>query len=73
LLLAYVADLELEVDRLRKHGQFVLHEVRGSLKRIQTLCADGAAAGKAAPPLAEIDQTVSLHNSPGERGQSWPR
>src|SRR5229473_221016 len=32
LLLAYVADLELEVDRLRKQGQFVQHEVRESLK-----------------------------------------
>jgi signal transduction histidine kinase len=58
LLLAYVADLELEVDRLRKHGQFVQHEVRGSLKRIQALCADAAGADKAAPALGEIDQTV---------------
>ena len=58
LLLAYVADLELEVDRLRKHSQFVQHEVRGSLKRIQTLCADAVGVGKASPPLAEIDQTV---------------
>src|SRR5437762_3347141 len=58
LLLAYVADLELEVDRLRKHGQFVQHEVRGSLKRIQTLCADAVGVGKASPPLADIDQTV---------------
>ena len=32
LLLAYVADLELEVDRLRKQGQFVQHEVLGALK-----------------------------------------
>src|SRR5207247_4215370 len=58
LLLAYVADLELEVDRLRKHSQFVQHEVRGSLKRIQTLCGDAVGVGKASPPLAEIDQTV---------------
>ena len=27
LLLTYVADLELEVDRLRKQGQFLRHEV----------------------------------------------
>jgi len=58
LLLAYVADLELEVDRLRKHGQFVQHEVRSSLKRIQTLCADAVGVGKAPASLAEIDQTA---------------
>jgi len=45
-------------DRLRKHSQFVQHEVRGSLKRIQTLCADAVGVGKASPPLAEIDNTV---------------
>jgi signal transduction histidine kinase len=58
LLLAYVADLELEVDRLRKHGQFVQHEVLGGLKRIQTLCVDAADVGKAPPALAQIDQTA---------------
>jgi signal transduction histidine kinase len=52
LLLAYVADLELEVDRLRKQGQFVRHEVGGTLKRIRLLCLD--TAGDAPPPLAEI-------------------
>jgi signal transduction histidine kinase len=72
LLMAYVADLELEVDRLRKQGQFVRHEVRGALKRIRSLCHD---AGQAAdtPPLAEIDQAAhqvaevlrDLHEQPG--------
>jgi signal transduction histidine kinase len=52
-VLAYVADLELEVDRLRRQGQFVRHEVRDVLKRIQQLCA-GATAGGNAPPLADI-------------------
>lgn len=33
-LLAYVADLELEVDRLRKQGQFVQHEV-GETRRLR--------------------------------------
>jgi signal transduction histidine kinase len=40
LLLAYVTDLELEVDCLRRQGQFVQHEVRDTLKRIRLLCAD---------------------------------
>lgn len=73
LLLAYVADLELEVDRLRKQGQFVRHEVLGALKRVQQLCADAAAAGNTLPPLADINQTAKqmvvvlrdLQDSPG--------
>ena len=51
LLLGYVADLELEVDRLRKQGQFLRHEVRGTLKLIRGLC-EGPVAG--ATPLAEV-------------------
>src|SRR5262245_32855984 len=58
MLLAYVADLELEVDRLRKQGQFVRHEVRETLKRVRRLCADAAGAGNTLPPLAEIDQAA---------------
>jgi signal transduction histidine kinase len=55
LLLAYVADLELEVDRLRKQSQFVQHEVRESLRRIRLLCADEAMPSNGQPPLAEVD------------------
>jgi K+-sensing histidine kinase KdpD len=73
LLLAYVADLELEVDRLRKQSQFVRHEVLGALKRVQQLCADASAAGNTLPPLADINQTAKqlvvvlrdLQDSPG--------
>ena len=73
ILLAYVADLELEVDRLRKQTQFVHHEVRESLKRIHLLCADGQGAEKPAPALAEIGRVArqlaavvhDLHEPPG--------
>jgi len=58
LLLAYVADLELEVDRLRKQGQFIQHESRGTLKRIQVLCTDAQERGDASPALKEIDQAA---------------
>jgi signal transduction histidine kinase len=58
LLLAYLADLELEVDRLRKQGQFVQQAVRGTLKQIQRHCAEATPARGAAPALAEIDQTA---------------
>jgi signal transduction histidine kinase len=69
-LLAYVADLELEVDRLHKHGQFVRHQVRETLGQIQLHCAD---ASHSAPALAEINQAAcelsavlqDLQESPG--------
>jgi len=53
-----VADLELEVDRLRKQSQFIQHEVRDTLKRIRLLCADATKAGNAPPPLGEIGQAA---------------
>jgi signal transduction histidine kinase len=58
LLLAYVADLELEVDRLRKQGQFIRHEIRQTLKRVKVLCADPSGAGAPPAPLGEIDQAA---------------
>jgi signal transduction histidine kinase len=70
LMLAYVTDLELEVDRLRTQSRFIQHEVRATLKGIQRLCKD-AAAGTG--PLTEIDQAAKklravlrdLHETPG--------
>jgi signal transduction histidine kinase len=37
-LMAYAADLELEVDRLRRRDQFWQRESRGRIKRITQLC-----------------------------------
>jgi signal transduction histidine kinase len=55
-LLAYVADLELEVDHLRKQGQLLQQEARDALKRIRGACAAATAqAGDAAAALAQID------------------
>jgi signal transduction histidine kinase len=58
LLLAHVADLELEVDRLRKQGQFVRHQVGSTLKRVRLLCADTAEPQAGPGPLTRIDQAV---------------
>lgn len=58
LVLAYVADLELEVDRLRKQRHFVYHEVWETLGRVQWLCANAKGSGNALPPLPEIDQAL---------------
>lgn len=55
LLLTYIADLELEIDRLRKHGRFVHHQARDALRKIQSLCGAPADAGS---PLTEIEQTA---------------
>lgn len=73
LLLAYVTDLELEVDRLRKQSQFIQHEARETLKRVRRLCADAAEEGPAPGPVAEISQAAThlaavihdLQDSPG--------
>jgi signal transduction histidine kinase len=57
-LLAYVADLELEVDRLRRHNHLLHQEVRGGLSRIEQLCAGPAKEDGAGPPLPAIAQAA---------------
>ena len=55
LLLAYISDLELEVDRLRKLGQFVRQAVRDQVTSIRTSLANGH------PPVeASQDVTVAV-------------
>ncbi|MCI0333001.1 MAG: sensor histidine kinase [Planctomycetes bacterium] len=58
LLLAYVADLELEVDRLRKQGQFLRHEAREMLGRVLSICHDNTLSDNA----ASTPETVRLAN-----------
>jgi|GEM_PF-1218751 len=55
-LLVYVADLELEVDRLRKQTQFVQHRARAAVKQIHKFCQNATRAGNTLPPLPEIDR-----------------
>jgi signal transduction histidine kinase len=65
-LLAYVADLELEVDRLRKLGAFVRHEIGDGLKRILPLCADASGGPEAAAAVRELVTTLrDLQDAPG--------
>lgn len=56
-LLAYVADLELEVDRLRRQGRFVQNKAAAALARILRLC-DGAPGDDPAPARADIQATA---------------
>ena len=58
VLLAYVTDLELEVDYLRKQGQLVRQETRDALKRILRSCAGMAEPGDAAAALTQIAATA---------------
>jgi signal transduction histidine kinase len=68
-LLAYVADLELEVDRLRRQGRFVEKTAKATLARILQLCTGARAEG----PFADIEAAArhlyevvrDLHDSPG--------
>ena len=60
LLLAYIADLELEVDRLRKQGQFLQHEARETVQLLQQLCRDATAAADARRPVAELTHAAQL-------------
>jgi signal transduction histidine kinase len=55
-LLAYIADLELEVDRLRKLAQFMQHETRQTVMQIQQLCNDAAEQNGSVPALANVSQ-----------------
>ncbi len=72
-LLAYVADLELEVDRLRQHNQHVSQEVWSALKHIQQLCGAREGTTSNSPVLDEIDRAAKelaevlrdLHETPG--------
>jgi signal transduction histidine kinase len=56
-LLPYVAALELEVDRLRRHNRLMHQEARAALAQVRRLCSgsDGAAGQE---PLAGIGRAV---------------
>ena len=58
VLLAYVADLELEVDRLRTQRQFLEQAAWPALNRIQLLCAHAEGRESTINSLEEIDQTT---------------
>jgi signal transduction histidine kinase len=71
-LLAYAADLELEVDRLRRHGTFIEREATATLIRILRLCT-APGTGAPLPTLTEVGSTArallevvkDLHDLPG--------
>lgn len=58
-LMAYAADLELEVDRLRRRDQFVQQEAGKFLHRLQSACRDFSPAPFTANPLEGISEDCS--------------
>ena len=58
LLLAYVADLELEVDRLRKQSQFLRHEALEMLGLVQSVCRADEPRASTNAPLADIARST---------------
>jgi signal transduction histidine kinase len=65
-LLAYVAELELEVDRLRKQGRFVRQEVRNGLSRVERLSAGPAAPAELSAAVKDLAAVLDdLHDPPG--------
>lgn len=73
LLLPYVAELELEVDRLRTQGTFVEQAARDAIKRIRKLCGPHVAVTPGEPTAPAIKEIVDelanvlrdLHEQPG--------
>jgi signal transduction histidine kinase len=52
LLMTYAAELELEVDRLRRRDQFVQHAAHEHVRQIMRLCKETAPPGTASPTTA---------------------
>lgn len=65
-LLAYVADLELEVDRLRKQGGFIRQEIRDGLRRIKLLAGGPEGSAEVDTALENLTAVLDdLHEPPG--------
>jgi signal transduction histidine kinase len=61
LLLAYVADLELEIDRLRKQGQFVRNAVKDGIRSIRTTLGNEAFSVESATSVTDtIDELTAV-------------
>ena len=59
-VLAYVAELELEVDRLRKHSELLYHDAAGATRRIMQL-SGAADAAQSQAALTEIERISTAH------------
>lgn len=62
LLLAYVSDLELEVDRLRKQGQFLRHQAREFLTVVQSVHDVAKDAGSPDENASKVAEAASHYS-----------
>src|SRR5439155_721033 len=61
MLLAYVADLELEIDRLRKQGQFLRNAVGDGMKSIRTTLATNALPVEPSTSISlAVDELIAI-------------
>jgi signal transduction histidine kinase len=61
MLLAYVADLELEIDRLRKQGQFLRNAVGSGMKSIRTtLASNGLPVESSTSMSLAVDELTAI-------------
>jgi signal transduction histidine kinase len=61
LILAYVADLELEVDRLRKQGHFLRHAIGEELTHIRSAFADNSLPAESTTGISRtLDEIFAL-------------
>jgi len=68
LLVPYVADLEVEVDRLRGQAAFVEQTVREAVRAVQALCGDGRPSTPIAPAIkAIVDDLAAVLRDVRER------
>ena len=58
LLLVYIADLELEVDRLRKQGQLLHQEAGETVQRIQQICRETTRPAGDSPQIDAVAQAA---------------
>lgn len=58
-LLPYVAELELEVDRLRRHNRLIHHEVRAALDHLKDIAAFPPDSAGPPAPLAEVTRAAT--------------
>jgi signal transduction histidine kinase len=63
LLMTYAAELELEVDRLRRRDQFLQHEAWGHVKQLMRLCKQ---AGPDSAPTAVSSSLAAIGDACGE-------
>ncbi len=58
MLLAYVADLELEVDRLRRQARFLQYEAQETVRQIRRWCTAARQEGNPPATLAGIEEAA---------------